>query len=232
MPHFLFPLLLLAHLTAIYASSELTSSGEMDLNSILIQPADANKFLSAKGVAKGLHAGGRRLDIDCGSGTWWEEIWGIYGDDECHDCGTGKYQNENDKANATCSFCAAGKQFETNSTACSDCDAGKFQEESATPSVACKFCQAGKNFTVKQTVCIECEAGKYQHENGGPSVTCKFCQAGKEFTAVNQTCDGCSAGQYQEQSAAASVACKSCGKGLYAKNKTDARACRRCEAGR
>ena len=98
MPNFLFSLILLLTFTAICASE--TSSGEMDLNSILIQPADANKFLSAKGVAKGVHAGGRRLGR-CGSGTWWEEK-GWFSQDECHDCGTGQYQNENRHKHASC----------------------------------------------------------------------------------------------------------------------------------
>ena len=98
MPNFLFPLiLLLTHFTAICASE--TSSGEMDLNSILIQPADANKFLSAKGVAKGVHAGGRRLRR-CGSGTWWGPE--RYDEDTCHDCGTGQYQNENIHRHTSC----------------------------------------------------------------------------------------------------------------------------------
>jgi len=91
MPHFLFPLLLLAHLTAIYASSELTSSGEMDLNSILIQPDDANQFLSASG-------GRRRLEV-CAQGTWYEH--GTF-DDECNDCDYGKYQNQNGHQQKTC----------------------------------------------------------------------------------------------------------------------------------
>ena len=95
MPHFLFPLLLLAHLTAIYASSELTSSGEMDLNSILIQPDDANQFLPAK---RTLH-GGRRLDEVCAQGTWFEE--GFF-DDECNDCDYGKYQDQNDHQESSC----------------------------------------------------------------------------------------------------------------------------------
>ena len=105
MPHFLFPLLLLLHITAIYASSELTSSGEMDLNSILIQPDDANQFLSAKGVAKGVHAGGRRLE-NCGPGTWWEEVqnflWLGLTPDKCNDCSTGKYQDANSHQQSSC----------------------------------------------------------------------------------------------------------------------------------
>ena len=95
MPHFLFPLLLLAHLTAIYASSELTSSSEMDLNSILIRPDDANQFLPAK---RTLH-GGRRLDEVCAQGTWFEE--GLF-DDECNDCDYGKYQNQNGHQQKNC----------------------------------------------------------------------------------------------------------------------------------
>ena len=91
MPHFLFPLLLLAHLTAIYASSELTSSGEMDLNSILIQPDDANQFLSASGER-------RRLEV-CAQGTSYEYGWL---DDQCNDCDTGKYQDQNDHQQKTC----------------------------------------------------------------------------------------------------------------------------------
>ena len=91
MPHFLFPLLLLAHLTAIYASSELTSSGEMDLNSILIQPDDANQFLSASGER-------RRLEV-CAQGTWYE--YGFF-DDECNDCGPGRYQDQNGHQESNC----------------------------------------------------------------------------------------------------------------------------------
>ena len=86
--------LLLPHLTAIYAS-ELTSSSEMDLNSILIRPDDANQFLPAK---RTLH-GGRRLDEVCAQGTWYEEgFW----DDECNDCDYGKYQDQNDHQESSC----------------------------------------------------------------------------------------------------------------------------------
>ena len=88
---FLLPLVLfLLQRTAIYAS-ELTSSGEMDLNSILIQPDDANQFLSASGER-------RRLEV-CAQGTSYEYGWL---DDQCNDCDTGKYQDQNDHQQKTC----------------------------------------------------------------------------------------------------------------------------------
>ena len=92
---FLLPLVLfLLQRTAIYAS-ELTSSGEMDLNSILIQPDDANQFLPAK---RTLH-GGRRLDKVCAQGTSYEH--GVFYD-ECNDCGPGKYQDQNGHQQSSC----------------------------------------------------------------------------------------------------------------------------------
>ncbi len=61
----------------------------------------------------------------------------------CEPCVPGTFQDQTNTDRSTCSFCAAGTEFTSASTACRPCDSGTYQNQNNQPSVQCKFCPAG-----------------------------------------------------------------------------------------
>ena len=175
-------------------------------DNMVIPRSTAKTFIKAEPNSGGSKR--RRLGT-CTSGKRWQ--LGKGGPDECHDCATGKYQNENNHQHLSCKYCVHGEEFNLATTACTSCASGKYQNQNDAASAICKPCQAGKQFRNKRLDCLSCYSGKYQNQNDvAPGVLCKFCTTGTEFDLATTACKSCDSSQYQDENTAAPAVCKFC----------------------
>ena len=134
----------------------------------------------------------------------------------CTPCGAGKYQSQNNIAEASCKVCEGGKFSNVSSaSACKDCPAGRTLVDAAT--------DASYHDDMLED-CTECRVGRYNFQPG-LKIPCFGCETAKSAGAT--TCDGCNPGKYINGSGGE---CARCGPGRYSDTR-DVDACTACPRG-
>ena len=158
---------------------------------------------------------------------------------DCAKCNVGKYQDENQLAEADCKTCGNGRFAASSDAKCTDCDAGQYRVQISKATVqssrnygslnhGCQFCQAGREFNTKATVCKVCTPGQYQTDNQNDNATCQGCSAGFASGGTTQECDECPRGYFQNL--LSQVTCVKCETGRYQKH-AQATECKLCPVG-
>ena len=145
--------------------------------------------------------------------TWKMTVEGDL-DMPCHDCPTGKFQDDAEKME--CKRCDEGTyNDETGSTFCFTCIPGKYAQNKE--ALACDVCLAGQfQESAGGTECKSCPSGYWTSGRDQVSA-CTLCPSGKEGVNANGkfTYDDCQPGTYRQLAGTDVDYCKACPLNLH-----------------
>ena len=171
----------------------------LDVNTVLLNRDEANTFLNKERTRKLLtkrqlkdskliHID-RRILWSCGTGQRWvDKVW-----DECHNCGAGRYQDQNEHWASSCKGCQPGRVSSSGSSGCLDCSPGTYQNPEKD---GCYSCDPGQYSSSGSSGCSDCMSGTFTAYYG--SSGCTDCPQGTyQKPGEHDVCHYCEAGQYQ-----------------------------------